>query len=131
MMPEGIRRRPQASLESVTKFSSIGPALAACSLLAGCGAGDYATKPAAATSAETAVKIVEMTDSTFAPSPVHIKVGETVSFVDKDEFAHTATAEKTFDSGTLREGERFVFKATKPGTIGYVCVFHPGMTGTI
>ncbi len=31
----------------------------------------------------------------------------------------------------VREGERFVFKATKPGTISYVCIFHPGMTGTI
>ena len=72
-----------------------------------------------------------MTDSTFAPSTVEMKVGETVSFVDKDEIAHTATAEATFDSGTLREGERFDFKATKPGTISYVCIFHPGMTGTI
>jgi plastocyanin len=131
MMPKGIGRRPHASLESVTKFSLIGPALAACALLAGCGAGDYATKPAAATSAETAVKIVEMTDSTFAPSTVHVKVGETVSFVDRDEIAHTATAEKIFDSGTLREGQRFALKATKPGTISYICSFHPGMTGTI
>ncbi|MDA0163703.1 cupredoxin domain-containing protein [Solirubrobacter ginsenosidimutans] len=115
----------------MTKISLIGAALCSCALLAGCGAGGYATKPAAATSADTAVKIVEMTDSTFAPSAVRVKVGETVSFVDKDEIAHTATAEKSFDSGTLREGERFVFKATEPGTIGYVCIFHPGMTGTI
>jgi plastocyanin len=135
MMPEGIGRRPQASLESVTKFLLIGPALAACALLAGCGGGGYGTKPAAATSADTAVKglakIVEMTDSTFAPSTVQVKVGETVSFVDKDEIAHTATADGTFDSGTLREGKRFVFKATKPGAISYVCIFHPGMTGVI
>ncbi len=135
MMPKGIGRRPQASLESVTKFLLIGPALAACALLAGCGGGGYGTKPAAATSADTAVKgvakIVEMTDSTFAPSTVRVKVGETVSFVDKDEIAHTATAEKTFDSGTLREGAKFDFKATKAGTFSYVCIFHPGMTGTL
>jgi plastocyanin len=115
----------------VTKFLLI----AATALLAGCGASGYGTKPAAATSADTAVKgvakIVEMTDSTFAPDTVKLKVGDTVSFVDKDEIAHTATAEETFDSGTLREGQRFVFKATKPGTISYVCIFHPGMTGTI
>jgi plastocyanin len=98
--------------------------------VAGCGEG-YGTKPAAATSADTAVKIVEMTDSTFAPNTVDLKVGETVSFVDKDEIAHTATAEGVFDSGTLRQGATFDFTATKPGTFNYVCIFHPGMTGKI
>ena len=97
---------------------------------AGCGDG-YGTKPAAATSADTATKIVEMTDSTFAPDTVDLKVGETVTFVDKDEIAHTATAEGAFDSGTLREGAKFDFKATQAGTFSYVCIFHPGMTGTI
>ena len=105
--------------------------VAAVLLVAGCGAADYSTKPAAATSADTAAKIVEMTDSTFAPNTVEMKVGETVTFVDKDEIAHTATAEGTFDSGTLREGATFDFKATKAGTFSYVCIFHPGMTGTL
>jgi plastocyanin len=134
-MPKGIKRRPQASLRFVTKIIGIGGTLAACALLAGCGGSGYGTKRAAATSADTAAKgvakIVEMTDSAFAPGTVELKVGETVSFVDRDEIAHTATAEGTFDSGTLREGKRFVFKATKAGTINYVCAFHPGMTGKI
>jgi plastocyanin len=119
----------------VTKISLIGPVLAAGALLAGCGGGGYGTKPAAARSADTAArgaaKIVEMTESTFAPNSVDLKVGETVKFVDKDEIAHTATAEGTFDSGTLRAGKTFAFKATEAGTINYVCVFHPGMTGVI
>ena len=105
----------------MTKLSLIAPALAACTLLTACGAGGYRTKPAAATSADTgakgAAKLVEMTESTFAPNRVELKVGETVSFVDRDEIAHTATADGTFDSGTLREGGRFVFEATKAGTI--------------
>jgi plastocyanin len=108
----------------------IAAALAIGAPAAGCGGG-YGTKPAAATSADTAAKIVEMTDSTFAPSAVDVQVGETVTFVDKDEIAHTATAEGVFDSGTLRRGGRFDFKATKAGTFSYVCVFHPGMTGKI
>jgi plastocyanin len=135
MMPKGIGRRSAASEEIVTKLSLIAPALVAGALLTACGAGGYGTKPAAATSADTAAKgaakLVEMTESTFSPGRVDLKVGETVSFVDKDEIAHTATADGTFDSGTLREGKRFVFKATKAGTINYVCTFHPGMTGVI
>jgi plastocyanin len=103
---------------------------AACVLAAGCGGG-YGTKPAAATTADTAAKIVAMTDSTFAPRRIELKVGETVTFVDKDEIAHTATAEGTFDSGTLRQGKRFDFTATRAGSFDYVCVFHPGMTGKI
>ena len=76
-------------------------------------------------------RMVEMTGSTFAPERVDLKVGETVTFVNQDEIAHTATAEGTFDSGTLRQGDRFDFTATKAGTIHYVCSFHPGMAGTI
>ena len=104
MMPNGNR---SASRDVVSwrdqKRCSSSPRSLAGALAAGCGGG-YGTKPAAATSADTAAKIVEMTDSTFAPDAVDVKVGETVTFVDKDEIAHTATAEGTFDSGTLRQG---------------------------
>jgi plastocyanin len=113
----------------VTRNVLIAPVLLAGALATGCGG--YGTKPAAATSADTAAKLVEMTDSAFTPSAIDVKVGDTVTFVDKDEIAHTATAEGTFDSGTLRQGARFDFKATKAGSIDYVCVFHPGMTGRI
>jgi plastocyanin len=141
MMPEawGIERETGASYESVTKISLILPVLAVGALFAGCGGGGYgdqtATKPAAAKAADTAAKgaakIVEMTGSTFAPNTVDVKVGDTVSIVNKDEIAHTATAEGTFDSGAMQAGATFDFKATKAGTISYECSFHPGMTGTI
>jgi plastocyanin len=115
----------------VTKNLIIAAALAlGAAGLAGCGGG-YATKPAAAASADTAAQIVEMTDSSFAPNTVDVKVGQTVTFVDKDEIAHTATAEGVFDSGTLRQDATFDFKATKAGSFSYVCIFHPGMTGRI
>ena len=112
----------------MTKRTLILPLLAVAAIAAGCGGGGYgnqaATEPAAAKTAETATKaaakVVEMTGSTFAPNAVDVKVGETVRFVNKDEIAHTATADGTFD-----------FKATKAGTISYVCLFHPGMTGTL
>jgi plastocyanin len=104
----------------------IAAALAIGAPAAGCGG--YETRPAAATSAKT---IVEMTDSSFAPKALTVKVGDTVTFVDRDEIAHTATAEGAFDTGTLRQGASFHFRATKPGTVDYVCAFHPGMTGKL
>jgi plastocyanin len=112
----------------VTKRSLILPVLAAAAIAAGCGGGGYgdqtAAKPATA-------KVVAMTGSTFAPDAVDVKAGDTVSFVNKDEIAHTATAEGMFDSKTMDAGATFDFKAEKAGTIKYVCLFHPGMTGTI
>jgi plastocyanin len=123
----------------VIKISLILPVLAVAAVAAGCGGGGYgdqtATEPAAAKSADTATKaaakVVELRDSTFAPAAVDVKVGDTVRFVNQDEIAHTATADGTFDSGTLDAGATFDFKAEKPGTISYVCTFHPGMTGTL
>ncbi len=114
--------------------------LVAAAIAAGCGGGGYgdqtATEPAAAKSADTATKaaatIVEMTGSTFAPNAVDVKVGDTVRFVNKDEIAHTATADGTFDSEARWTPARpSTSRPTKAGTINYVCLFHPGMTGTI
>jgi plastocyanin len=123
----------------VTKCTFIVLVLAAAAIAGGCGGGGYgdqtATEPAAARSADTATKaaatVVEMTGSTFAPDAVDVKVGDTVRFVNKDEIAHTATAEGTFDSKTMDAGATFDFVADKAGTISYVCLFHPGMTGTL
>jgi plastocyanin len=88
-----------------------------------------ATEQAAEASHETVVKL---TNTSFQPQSVDVKVGDTVTFVNADPIAHTATADdKSFDSGTLDQGAKFSFKAEKAGTISYVCEFHPGMTGTI
>src|SRR5688572_11959964 len=104
------------------------PVLAVAALIAGCGgSGDSIGRPAAAKSAK---QIVDMTDSTFAPQSIDAKVGDTISFVNKDEIAHNATGDG-IDSGTVAGGATFDFKAARAGTISYVCTFHPGMTGTI
>jgi plastocyanin len=88
-----------------------------------------ATEQAAEAGAETVVKL---TNTTFAPQSVDVKVGDTVTFVNGDPIAHTATADDgSFDSKTLEQGAKFSFTTTKAGKISYVCEFHPGMTGTI
>ena len=92
----------------VTRKTLIFPLLAGAIFAAGCGGGDEpATKPAAAKpAAETAATVVELTGSTFAPETVDVKAGDTISFVNKDEIAHTATASGTFDSGSMAAGAR-------------------------
>jgi plastocyanin len=115
----------------VTKFFSHLCLLATAAVAAGCGGGyggDAATEPAGATSDGT---VVELSGSAFAPRTVDVRAGETVTFVNRDEIAHTATADGTFDSGTIEAGATFSFTAEQTGVISYVCVFHPGMTGTV
>ena len=126
----------------------LAPLLAAAAFAAGCGDGSSSNttaddggygydKPAeqqetkAAAPAPKGKTIVEISGSAFQPQTLDVKVGDTVTFVNKDEIAHTATADGTFDSKTLEQGASFDFKATQAGKIDYLGLFHPGMTGTI
>jgi plastocyanin len=138
----------------------LAPLFATAAFAAGCGGGsdsgdERASQPAAAQTAETVATTapaenelptadteveaapeppaeVKMAGSTFAPADVQLTVGDTITFVNDDQIAHTATADDgAFDSGTMEPGATFDFTAEKAGTISYVCEFHPGMTGTI
>jgi plastocyanin len=66
----------------------------------------------------------------FSPVTVEAKVGDTIEWVNKDVFAHTATVKGGWDvmippkkSGSLR------LKAA--GAVNYFCRFHPNMKGSI
>ena len=81
------------------------------------------------TTAPIAVKIVNFA---FAPQKVVISVGGSVTWTNKDDVAHTATASNgSFDSGNLSNGQSWTHTFTKAGTYAYVCTYHPNMTGTI
>jgi plastocyanin len=89
-----------------------------------------ASSPAAKTSSAVAAQIKDMA---FAPQDLKVKVGQTVTWKNNDEEAHTVTATSgaTFDSGTVQPGSTFSWKATKAGTVQYMCTIHPSMVGTI
>ena len=68
----------------------------------------------------------------FEPSTLTVKVGEKVTWVNRDDEPHTATAtDKRFNSKTLENGDRFSTEFTAPGTYNYYCALHPKMTGQI
>ena len=127
------------------KLLIVAPLLVTAALAVGCGGGgssygDTATNASTPATAKTAAAVTEektaaatevkMAGTKFAPGSIDLKVGDTVTFVNDDEIAHTATSDG-FDSGTMEPGATFDFTAEKAGTISYVCSFHPGMTGTI
>ena len=68
----------------------------------------------------------------YTPATLTITVGDTVTWMNNDVQAHTATGSGgAFDSGTLNPGQSFSFTFTTVGSFAYTCNFHAEMTGTI
>lgn len=68
----------------------------------------------------------------FQPATLTVKVGTKVTWVNRDDEPHTATAtDKRFNSKTLENGEQFSTEFDQPGTYNYYCALHPKMTGQI
>ncbi|MGA7532425.1 MAG: cupredoxin domain-containing protein [Pseudolabrys sp.] len=67
----------------------------------------------------------------FAPVDVNAKVGDTVEWVNKDAFAHTATATNGDWNVTLVPKQNGQLVQKKPGTTDYFCKFHPNMKGRV
>lgn len=84
--------------------------------------------------AEVAVKplVVHIRDFKFAPTPINVRVGDTVAFVNDDAEAHTVTAsDKKFDSEGLDSNGTWKHTFATAGTFAYFCELHPYMKGTI
>lgn len=70
----------------------------------------------------------------FTPSALSVSVGDTVTWVNRDDVPHTATSKEdpaAFDSKALDTDDKFSFTFTKPGTYKYYCKVHTHMTGSI
>ena len=74
---------------------------------------------------------VTMEAVAYKPEVVTAKVGDSIVWVNKDPYPHTATAKGTFDSKEMLPDKSYTFTATTPGEVHYVCTFHPTMKGTI
>lgn len=75
---------------------------------------------------------VTMAGSRFEPSTLTIAPGETVRWFNDDGLPHTASAgDGAWDSGNLASGQAFERRFDEPGRYPYLCLYHPGMAGTI
>jgi plastocyanin len=62
------------------------------------------------------------------PAIVTVKVGTTVTWTNRDQDAHTATAMSGgFHSPTLNTGQSYQYTFTTPGRFEYLCTIHPFM----
>lgn len=74
---------------------------------------------------------ITMENLVISPGETSAKVGDTIEWINKDVFAHTATA-KTGDFDVMLPPETsatFVLK--KAGTVDYYCRYHPNMKATL
>lgn len=71
--------------------------------------------------------------SAYAPNPVTIASGTTVTWTNNDTIAHTSTSDTAgvFNSGVIAAGGSFSFTFQTRGTVTYHCTIHPGMMGTV
>jgi plastocyanin len=75
---------------------------------------------------------VDIQDHAFDPAQLNVAPGTTVTFVNKDTEAHTATADNDlFDTGVLEPGESTWVFFRGSGTVTYHCELHPDMKGSI
>jgi plastocyanin len=89
-------------------------------------------KRAAASVKAAASSSVTIKNFLFNPSSVSVHVGDTVKWTNQDSALHTATAnDRSFDTGTLKQGKSGSHKFTKAGSIAYTCSLHPNMKGTV
>lgn len=86
--------------------------------------------------ASAATTAVDAVNFTFSPESVEIASGGTVSWTNKDQEPHTATADDGSFSVLFNPGETKSFTFAKDGTFAYYCKFHGspgggGMSGTV
>ena len=67
----------------------------------------------------------------FGPVPSGIRAGDTILWVNRDMFRHTATARDKSFNVDLPAGKSGKTVIRKSGKIPFYCVFHPGMKGVV
>jgi plastocyanin len=86
----------------------------------------------AAAPAGTATAQVTIDHFSFSPPVMKVKPGTQITWTNNDDIPHTVVSDNfIFKSKVLATGEKFTFKASKPGVYVYSCSIHPNMTGKI
>lgn len=83
-------------------------------------------------SAASTTHTIVISGMKFVPETVTVSRGDTIVWVNKDFFPHTATAQdKSFDSRDIVTNKSWKYVATRKGVFPYVCTLHPTMKATL
>jgi plastocyanin len=68
----------------------------------------------------------------FTPDTLTVKAGDSVVWVNKDPFPHTATSRAGgFDSDEIAPGGSWTHRFRKKGEFPYICTLHRTMKATL
>ena len=74
---------------------------------------------------------ITMENLVISPAEVSAKVGDTITWINKDVFVHTATAKNGDFDVTLPPKKSVTSVLKKAGTVEYYCRYHPNMKATL
>jgi plastocyanin len=105
--------------------------------LVGCSSTPAATAPTPAPAPATGgsgssggAQAVSIANFAFTPADLSVKVGDTVTWTNNDNVAHTVTF-SSFASDQLAPGATYSHKFDTAGSFDYKCSIHPSMLGKI
>jgi plastocyanin len=85
----------------------------------------------ASVSAHAATIQITMENLVISPAQASAKVGDTIEWINKDIFVHTATARNGDWDVTMPPKKTGTLVLKKAGMIDYYCRFHPNMKATL
>jgi len=81
--------------------------------------------------ARAATMQIIMDNLVVSPAETSAKVGDTIEWINKDVFAHTATARNGDFDVNIAPKKTVTSVLKKPGTVEYYCRFHPNMKAVL
>lgn len=74
---------------------------------------------------------VTLANMGYGALPPSLRAGDTITWINRDMFEHTATAKDGSFDVDLPPNAQATTVLSHPGTIDFYCRFHPGMTGRL
>ena len=76
---------------------------------------------------------IEIANSAFSPAELTIKVGDTITWTNRDSASHTVTSDSgtEISSDSLSNGQTYSYTFNTAGTFEYHCTIHPSMKAKI
>lgn len=91
-----------------------------------------APPPSPSPAVSSGPRSIDIVNFAFSPQTITVSPGTRITWTNKDMISHTATArDRSFDSGILYNNQAYSKTFDKEGQYEYVCLFHPGMVGTV
>jgi plastocyanin len=81
--------------------------------------------------ADAATVQITMENLVISPAEASAKVGDTIEWINKDIFIHTATARNGDWDVTMPPKKTVTLVLKKAGLIDYYCRFHPNMKAAL